>query len=110
MRLPPTAHWCSLDGGEDAQGPVPLTFLVRQAHSQDLPSGDGVFQKDVQDLRGDAGLGEVGALENVQQGGGGGCGGQGRGWRGRGSRGDPALDFPRLSCGVPGGSRRDGKL
>lgn len=52
-------------------GPPPsLTFLLRQAHSQNFPSCDGVFQKHIHGLRGDSGWGgEVGVLgEDVCQG------------------------------------------
>lgn len=40
--------------------PSSLTFLVRQAHGQNLPGGDGVFQKHVRELRGDSGPGRIG--------------------------------------------------
>lgn len=36
-------------------GPPRLTFLVGQAHRQNLPGGDGVLQKHVHGLRGDSG-------------------------------------------------------
>lgn len=74
--------------------PSSLTFLVRQAHGQNLPGGDGVFQKHVRELRGDSGPGRI------ERGGGGrtlgedfyqGAGGEqvwrdpkGQGWKGAG--------------------------
>lgn len=42
---------------EDGTPPPSLTFVLRQAHSQNLPSGDGIFQKHIHGLRGDSGWG-----------------------------------------------------
>ena len=90
-------------------GPPPsLTFLVRQAHRQNLPGGDGVFQKYIHGLCGDSGWRRSGGIKKRQVSGvrgklvwmgpKGQFGGMGGGWA---HGGGLTLDFlSRLGCGV----------